>query len=129
MAKKKRSSNKPPRSRSVSMAKTRTRVVTRTKTVFRRAKGSIGKINLKKEATHAAIGIGLGLAVKYGGQFLAGNNAMAQEAVRRAANVVAAYGGKGTGELGYQIADAAINHFVIAPSGGLGMGGGPGEFA
>lgn len=109
------------------MAKTQTRVVTRTKTVFRRAKPS--KAGFKKQLLKAGVGIGLGLAVKYGAGYLARNaGPQAQEAVRRAANVAASYGGI-SGELAYQVADYAINTAIVIPTGGTPMGGSAGEFA
>lgn len=109
------------------MAKTRTRVVTRTKTIFRRAKPS--KMGVKKQLIKAGIGVGLGLAVKYGVGYLVKNQGpQAQELVRRAANTAAAYGGV-SGELAYQAVDYGINTAIIIPTGGTPMGGAPGEFA
>lgn len=88
----------------------------------------VPKINIKKEATNAALGAVAGLAVKYGAGYFTKDNPQAAEITRRAANVVAAYAGKGTGELAFQSADAAIN-VLVAGQGGTPSGGAPGELA
>lgn len=120
--KKNRQSNKPGRSRSGS---TMARKGSKLKHVFHRR--SIGKMNLKKEATKAGIGLGLGLAIKYGVGFFTRNNPQAAEWTRRGANIGAAFGGV-PGELAFQFADYGMNQLLVM-QGGSAPGTGPGEAA
>lgn len=87
------------------------------------------KINFKKELMNAGLGAVVGLTIKHGVGYVTKGNPQAAEATRRAANVAAAYAGKGTGELAFQVADAAINQLVVIPSGGTPAGSAPGEMA
>lgn len=117
--KKNRQSNKQVRSRSRStMARTRLKQIIR-----HRGKS----MNLKKEATKAGLGVGIGLAIKYGLGYLARGNPQMSELARRGANVGAAFGGV-PGELAYQAADYAVNQ-IVSGQGGMPAGAGAGEAA
>jgi len=85
------------------------------------------KLNWKKEATKAGVGLGLGLGIKYGLGYFTRNNPQAAEWTRRGANVAAAFGGV-PGELAYQVADYGVNQIVML-QGGTAAGSGPGETA
>lgn len=110
------------------MAKTQTIVL---KSPAKKGKSkSRKKMDWKKYAVQAGLGAALGLAVKYGGAFLTKNAGPdAQELVRRGANVAAAFGGQGVGEMAYQVADFAINRAIVIPTGGSPVGSLPGETA
>lgn len=119
MRKGRRQTLKPQRSRS------RSKMAHRMKRVFHRRGG---KLNIKKEAERAGIGGVIGTGIKYGVGLLAKNaGPVAQEWIRRGANVGAAVGGV-PGELAYQIIDYGLNQ-VIAGQGGTPAGTLPGEAA
>jgi len=82
------------------------------------------KKNLKQIAIKTALGAGLGIAVKVIGMFSRNNTALI--VANRAAPVVAAYAGGGTGELVYQAADFIITRGSLNLStqgGGFASGG------
>jgi len=73
------------------------------------------KKNAKQIAIKTAIGLGLGITIKLVGMF--SRNRTAAIFANRAAPVVAAYAGGGTGELAYQAADFIITRGSINLSG------------
>jgi len=74
------------------------------------------KKNVKQIAIKTAIGLGLGITIKLVGMF--SRNRTALIIANRAAPVVAAYAGGGTGELAYQGADFIITRGSLRVNGG-----------
>lgn len=82
------------------------------------------KKSIKQIAVKTALGAGLGIAVKVIGMFSRNNTAAI--VANRAAPVIAAYAGGGTGELVYQAADFIITRGSLnlsTQSGGFASGG------
>jgi len=74
------------------------------------------KKTMKQIAIKTVIGLGLGITIKLAGMF--SRNRTALIITNRAAPVVAAYAGGGTGELAYQAADFIITRGSINTNGG-----------
>jgi len=76
------------------------------------------KKTLKQIGIKTAIGLGLGITIKLVGMF--SRNRSAAIIANRAAPVVAAYAGGGTGELAYQAADFIITRGTLNVNGNIG---------
>jgi len=74
------------------------------------------KKSMKQIAIKTVIGLGLGITIKLAGMF--SRNRTAAIISNRAAPVVAAYAGGGTGELAYQAADFIITRGSLNINGG-----------
>jgi len=78
------------------------------------------KKTIKQVAIKTVIGLGLGITIKLVGMF--SRNRSAAIIANRAAPVVAAYAGGGTGELAYQAADFIITRGTLNVNGNIGGG-------